>query len=153
MKRNIFNTQVAVIKIPTASTLQRHYFPDLPNLRNVHLLGLETFSIGSLTDDPNNVPTVNNALLQCTYLTLVNAQSDQFVYRFPLINLIRTRNDTATPFVSVDALNEFAGMTAIFTKSFIEIADTTTISGAQDESVIFNIFYKRKAYKGAIYDA
>ena len=153
MNKDIFNTQIASIVIPQGSTLQRHYFPDLPNLRDVHLLGLETFSVGSLTDDPNNVAIVNNALLQCTYLTLVNAQSDQFVYRFPLINLIRTYNNTGAPFVYVESLNQFAGQSAIFTKSFIEIADTTTISGAQDESVTFNIYFKYRKYRGARYQA
>lgn len=151
MKKDIFNTQVANIVIPTASTLQRHYFPDLPNLRDVHLLGIETFSVGSLTNDPNNVPVVNDALIQCTYLTLVNQKSNQFIYRFPLINLIRTQNNTAAPFVSVFSLAEFAGQETIFTKSFIEIANTGTISGAQDESIVFNIFFKYRQYKGVRY--
>lgn len=151
MKKDIFNTQIANIRIPQSSTLQRHYFPDMPNLRDVHLFGLESFSVGSLTNDPNNVAVVNDALIQCTYLTLVNAKSDQFIYRFPLINLIRTQNNTAAPFVSVFGLNEFAGQETIFTKSFIEIANTGTISGAQDESVVFNIYFKYKQYKGVRY--
>ena len=153
MKKDIFNTQSANIVIPTGSTLQRHYFPDLPNLRHVHLLGLETFSVSSLTNDANNVPVANDALLQCTYLTLVNAASDQFIYRFPIINLIRTNNNTAAPFVWVDNLAEFAGQRTIFTKSFIEIANTGTISGAQDESIVFNIYFKYAQYQGARYQA
>jgi len=149
MKRNIYNTQTASIIIPQGSTLQRHYFPDLPNLRNVHLLGIETFFVNAVTDDPNNVAIANNNLMQCSYLTLVNAQSDQFVYRFPLANLNRTYNTNTDP--HVEKLNEFAGMSAIFTKSFIEIADVTTISGAQDEAVLFNIYYRRREYKGVKY--
>ena len=153
MKKDIYNTQTANIVIPTASTLQRHYFPDLPNLRTVHLLGLETFSVGSLTNDANNVAVANNALLQCTYLTLVNNASNQFIYRFPLINLIRTNNNTAAPFVWVDALNEFAGQRTIFTKSFIEIANTATISGAIDESIVFNIYFRYAKYEGVRYNS
>ena len=40
------------INVPTGSTLTRFYFPDLPNLRNAKITGVQVYTAGTITATP-----------------------------------------------------------------------------------------------------
>ena len=66
--------------VPAGSTLTRFNFPDLPNLRNVLLLGIKAYDTNMLNASINNqLPLVSHTtLLQKSFITLVNYGGKEF---------------------------------------------------------------------------
>lgn len=77
----IFKHELVTITIPAGSTKTQFYFPDLRNLRNTKLLGVEVWALGSKT--PDGVPTASNAQLDETFITLENYGGKQFLKDCP----------------------------------------------------------------------
>ena len=131
--------QTAEILVPQASTLQNHYFPPQPNLRNVPLTALETFGVDTGSTSPNGVALISDALAAASYLVLMTATNNQFVLRVPYVSMCITGGVAAT-YYQFD-LTEFSGQEVVWEKSYMFIANTALISGAQDESFLFSIYY------------
>jgi len=131
--------QTAEILVPQASTLQNHYFPPQPNLRNVPLTALETFGVDTVSTSPNGVALISDALAAASYLVLMTATNNQFVLRIPYVSMNITGGVAAT-YYQFD-LTEFSGQEVVWEKSYMFIANTALISGAQDESFLFSIYY------------
>lgn len=123
------------IYIPSGSTAVRFFFPDLPKLRYVALLGMETYTANMITFCPSTRPILGLAQLQKAYLTLY-ADERQDIYRVPLLSLNRTQA-SSDPFVR--AFTQFSGQKITWDKSYIEFATTPTV--AADSSIPFGVYY------------
>ena len=135
----INKVQTVEILVPAASTVQNYYFPPQPNLRHVPLTALEAFGVDTVSTSPNSVAVVNDALAAASYLILITASNDEFVYRIPYVSLCITGGVAAT-YYQFD-LSEFEGQRVVWEKSYIQVANTALISGAQDESYVFSVYY------------
>ena len=100
MAQRIIRHELVNILIPTGSTQTRFLIPDLPNLRNVHLFGLQVYTTEQVTRDINtqNLVLGHNAVLHNSFITFVNYGGKEFLKQAPSImfNTISAYLNTST---------------------------------------------------------
>jgi hypothetical protein len=130
------------IVVPVGSSLTRFNFPDLPNLRNVLLLGIKVYDTNMLDASINNqLPLVSHTtLLQKTYITLVNYGGKEFLKQAPaqMFNTQSFNLNASTNFFETNP-KEFVGQRVNWPKSYVQL--TTAIVPAFDQTFAFSIFY------------
>lgn len=130
--------ELLVQGIAGGNTQTKFNFPDLPKLRYVSTLAIETFGVDTMSVSPNNVAIATAAILEKSYLVLYSDER-QDLYRIPLISLCRTQATTgaSTPFVR--QLFEFNAPKITWDKSYIELASAP--ANTTNFSYIFGVFY------------
>jgi len=130
------------ITIPANSTLTRYNIPDLPNLRNVHILGLQVYTIDSVAKDiiSQNPVCGHTQVLHNSFITLVNYGGKEFLKQAPaiLFNTSSANLNVSTNWYESNPLG-FVGQKANYPKSFIEF--TTAPAIGVDTAYIFSVFY------------
>ena len=126
------------IQIPASTTQTRLYFPELPNLRNVHLFNIEVTQAGVLPFTPSNLAVINVNLFMNTFLTLVDYTGKEFVHQIPLTYLQYIVNPAATHYEQL--VKQFCGQRVNWTKSYIEFSSNTNVA-ATLEACIFSVYY------------
>lgn len=138
MARKIVKSQLIEVIIPAGSTNQKFQLPDVPDLRNVHLLGIETYSNSEVPKSILSDNTVASAsLISSIFLTLQLYNGKNFMWQKPLWcfhNLAAATIWTWFP-------NVFTGQRLNFPKCYLEIQDTSLIPPAEDTSVLLDIYY------------
>jgi len=122
--------------IPTGSTKQVIYFPDLPNLRtaktnfvsayDVNLLPISFAgnTVQSLTELKNSITTLyfdGGDFIQIPTIALYNFGISSNVYQYPL---------------------DFAKQRIVWAKSYITLTNTAGIAGYANKSFIFSVGYE-----------
>jgi len=86
--KKIIRHEIIEVVIPANSTSTRFLLGDYPNLRNVHLWGIQAY-----TQETNGklgintlVPIISYDTLTTGYLTLVNYGGKEFSKQVPLLN-------------------------------------------------------------------
>ena len=138
MSFEINNTTSAEITVPGASTLSRHYFPQLQNLRGRAITGIESFGIDNLTVAPSGTPLVADVLGQCSFVTLVTQDNEEIVYRMAYVSMNRTAGAASTYYQN--NFKELDGKVIDFQKCYIEIATIGSIP-VTDSSFFFTLYY------------
>jgi len=128
------------IQIPGGSSATRLYFPELPNLRNVHLMNIEATNKTILPFSVDNSPTINQNLFYNTFLTLIDYTGKEFVHQIPLIHLLYVTG--ATHYEQL--IKQMSGQKVNWTKSYIEFSSNTNIA-ATLEVCPFSVYYKEMA--------
>jgi len=133
----IKNAEYVEVPIPTGNTKTQIYFPDLPNLRNRPIFGIECY-----TDAIQGV--TNSGATNQAYAQLVNAQltlyydGGEFIV-VPVMSLVRVNYGTnAHIYYEIPHL---AGQNVVWTKSYVTM--TGTISGYAGKNFLFNVYYQR----------
>jgi hypothetical protein len=130
------------IVVPANTTLTRFLFPDLPNLRNVLLLGIKAYDTNMLDASINNqLPLISHtALLQKSYITLVNYGGKEFLKQAPaqMFNTTSFNLNASTNFYETYA-KEFCGQRVNWPKSYVQT--TGAIGIAVDTTFAFSIYY------------
>lgn len=142
--RKIIRHELVTVNIPANSTLTRFNMPDLPNLRNVHILGLEVYTVDEVAVDiiSRNAVCSHTVVLHQSYITMVNYGGKEFLKQIPAINF-NTINQAqsgagATNWNEMD-IKSFIGQKVNYPKSFIEF--TTPPALALDTAYIFSVYY------------
>ena len=128
--------------VPAGSTLTRFLFPDLPNLRNVLLLGIKAYDTDMLNASINNqLPLVSHTtLLQKSFITLVNYGGKEFLKQAPALMFNTTSFDLNTSTNLFETYpKDFVGQRVNWPKSYIQV--TSSIAPAVDQTYAFSIFY------------
>lgn len=143
--RLVYRSQLIEVKIPanTGNPKTKLQLPDVPDLRNTYLLGVETYTNDYLPlSIVTRTPTIDLQLLQSVFLTLQGYDGNNFFSQCPLIDLINVFDAN-----SGDSYNTFP---TVFTKqkvnwpkSYIEIANSALINADQDQVVVFNVYYAK----------
>lgn len=130
------------ITIPANSTLTRYNIPDLPNLRNVHILGLQVYTVDEMQKDiiSQNPVCSHTVVLHQSFITLVNYGGKEFLKQAPsiLFNTSSSNTNTSTNWYETNPIG-FVGQKANYPKSFIEFTSPPAI--AQDTAFVFSVFY------------
>jgi hypothetical protein len=142
MAKQIIRHELVEIVIPSGSTLTRYQFPDIPNLRNSMIWGMQVYTI----DEINNSPISQNALLSHTnvlhrsFITLVNYGGKEFLKQAPSIvfNTINFNLQTSTNALETD-IKSFVGQKVNYPKSYIEFI--TSPSGLANLSFLVSVYY------------
>ena len=124
------------VAIPTGNTLQRIYFPDLPNLRESKIFGIEIYD--STTQSLTFSGATNQALAQIKN-TIVNLYFDGGYYiQVPALSFFRMNSTTF--FSEIPML---AGQTIVWAKSYLFLTDSTNIANYAAKSYLLNVYYSR----------
>jgi len=124
------------VAVPSGSTLTRFQFPDVPQLRNAKISGIQVFTAGSITATPLTGSTpVTTADLKKSFLTLYQGDL-QLIYSLPLISLNSMVNSAADPYTfELPAIN---GLTISWTKSYISLPSALSTTNV---AYSFGVYY------------
>ncbi len=142
--RKIIRHELVTVNIPANSTLTRFNMPDLPNLRNVHILGLQVYTVDEVSVDiiSRNPVCSHTVVLHQSYITMVNYGGKEFLKQIPAItfNTINQALSTigGTNWNEMD-IKSFIGQKVNYPKSFIEF--TTPPALVTDTAYIFSVYY------------
>lgn len=135
----IANYEFVSVNVPANSTSTRYYFPDLPNLRFVSLINIETYSAKALLTDPNGLAIAPDTDFERAFLVLY-ANERESIFRIPLIALNRVVPDTGNYVPAVQNLYEFSGQKVVYPKSYVQLGAAPSV--ATSFNFVFGIFYQ-----------
>ena len=123
---------------PTVANQQQYYFPDLNDIRNANIWGIETYSISQNTITYGGNTPLAIADLAKAYLVLYFQQGN-FI-QVPLLKAIITRDNQTS---SVSGYSEFpmmlAGQVITWTKSYVWFGNTSGLTAGR--YFTFNAYY------------
>ena len=129
------------ISVPTSSTLTRFYFPDLPNLRNAKITGIQVYTAGTISATPLTGSTpVTTADLKKSFLTLYEGDL-QLVYNVPMLNFNNIVNSAADPYTF--ELPNVNGITISWVKSYVNLP---TALATTNVAYSFGVYYHFNKY-------
>lgn len=147
MAKKIIRHEMVSVNIPANSTLTRFNIPDLPNLRNVHLFGIQVYNDQEIvTDIISGNPVMSfNLVNENSFLTLVNYGGKEFLKQAPAVMF-----DTILKQFKAGGIDgkwqlteldhkSFVGQKVNYPKSFIEF--TAAPAKAFDTAYIFSVYY------------
>jgi hypothetical protein len=139
----IRNAEYVELYVPTGSTKQTYYFPDLPNLRNKPITGIEAYSSLEQTKGQSGYNVVPAERLRDCYIVLY-FDGGEFI-QVPLQSLHRISTTSAANGVNATffEIPQLAGQNIVWTKSYVFIADTTNIGTIANTEFLFNVYYNR----------
>lgn len=133
----IQNAEYVDLVIPAGNTRQTIYFPDLPNLRNKPIFGIEAYSaleqgvtIGGVTVQAR--VDLANATLTLYY------DGGEFI-QVPITSLRRVENGGT--YASFADIPNLAGQNVVWTKSYVTM--NATVANFAGKAFLFNVYYKR----------
>jgi hypothetical protein len=134
----ILNAEYVELAIP-ASPKQQNFFPDLPNLRNKPIMGIEVYS--ALEQGVTNSGATVQAVAD-----LVNASVTLYFdggeYIVVPITSLRRINKAAAATYYGDIPN-LAGQNIVWTKSYVTMTNAATLANYANKSFLFSVYYKR----------
>jgi hypothetical protein len=134
----ITNAEYVEVLIPTGSTKQSIFFPDLPNLRNRPITGIEAYA--ATEQAVSNSGTTVQALsdLPNASVTLYYDGGEYIVV--PILSLRRVGNNGANTAFYGD-IPALAGQNIVWTKSYVSM--NASVANFAAKSFVFNVYYKR----------
>lgn len=138
--KKIIRHEIVEITIPANATSTRFLLGDYPNLRNVHLWGIQAYAqdVNGKLGINTLLPIIDYARLKTGYLTLVNYGGKEFSKQVPLINYFTYHGDTTVQAFETDHKN-YTGQKANYPKSYIEFSGVA--SETQDTCIMLSVYY------------
>jgi hypothetical protein len=117
----------------SVATGRRYNFTEVPNIsrNNLLLYGFEAYTADQLSVAPSGNTVVASADANQILVTLKDIENEEFVYQYPVFNLIRSNTGGFVTIIQPRVIN--------LTDCFVELTDTTGVSA--DEVIAFNLFY------------
>jgi hypothetical protein len=142
MAQRIIRHELVSVLIPANSTQTRFLIPDLPNLRNVHLFGIQVYTVDQVFKDvqTQNPVLSHTAVLHNSFLTFVNYGGKEFLKQAPSImfNTISANLQTSTNWFENNT-KSFVGQKVNYPKSYIEF--TAAPATAVDTVYLMSVYY------------
>jgi len=124
------------VSVPTGNTLQRIYFPDLPNLRESKIFGMEIYD--STTQSLTFSGATTQALAQIKN-TIVNLYFDGGYYiQVPALSMFRFNGTTFYSEIPM-----LAGQTIVWAKSYMFLTDSANIANYAAKTYLLNVYYSK----------
>jgi len=133
----IRNAEYVEVVIPTGNTKQTIYFPDLPNLRNRAITGMEAYS--ALEQSVTTSGATNQAIgdFPSATVTLYFDGGEYIV--IPLVSLRRYINGVNAQYYNT--IPTLAGQNIVWTKSYVSM--NANVANFAGKSFLFNVYYNR----------
>ena len=136
-KFNIGFAEYVEVQIPTGNTAQTVYFPDLPNLRNQPIVGIEVYSSTEQGTTQSGASVQAKADLVNAIVTLYFDGGEYIVV--PALSLLRIDGANRQYFADIPNLN---GQNIVWTKS--KVTMTAGVSNFAGKNFLFNVYYNKK---------
>lgn len=134
----VWKHEFVYLTIPAGSTVNRINFPDVQNIRNVHLVNLETYSDDTLPVNPNNVALISNKDMSTMYLTLQLYNGKEFVHQMPLQRIKPQQHVTPDTGYFLPTKN-WIGQKVNWPKSYVDIIQPIVSETAR--VIVFSVWY------------
>ena len=134
----ITNAEYVEVLIPTGSTKQSIFFPDLPNLRNRPIVGIEAYAATEQATSNSGQTVQALSDLPNASVTLYYDGGEYIVV--PILSLRRVGNNGANTAFFGDIPN-LAGQNIVWTKSYVSM--NASVANFAGRSFLFNVYYKR----------
>lgn len=131
----IKNAEYVEVVIPTGNTKQTIYFPDLANLRNKPITGIEAYSATEQAFTTSGATVQALANFHDATVTLYFDGGEFIVC--PLLSFRRVGGTTSF----YQQIPQLAGQNIIWTKSYISM--NNTVANFAGKSFLFNVYYNR----------
>lgn len=147
--QKVIRHELVEIAVPKGSTLTKYQIPDLPNLRNVHIFGLQFFGKVDITKGIQTGFDVlpYEKILRTGFITLVNYGGKEFLKQSPCVEWHTTYTQDNAGAPPLPALVELewnakglVGQKVNFPKSYIEFSGAPS-DPAIDQCILFSVFY------------
>jgi hypothetical protein len=142
MAQRIIRHELVNVLIPANSTQTRFLIPDLPNLRNVHLFGLQVYTVDQVAKDINtqNAVLSHTAVLHNSFITFVNYGGKEFLKQAPSImfNTISANLQSSTNWFENNT-KSFVGQKVNYPRSYVEF--TAPPATAVDTVFLMSVYY------------
>ena len=140
--KKLFKHELVEIAIKASSTATRFNFPDLPNLKDTNLFGLQVYTVDMLPTSPlsGNALLTRSQVLQTCYVTLIDYKGFEFLKQCPaaLFNTIVFDLGTSTNFADRSP-KVFNGQMVNWAKSYVTF--TGAPASGNDTAMLFSINY------------
>jgi hypothetical protein len=138
--KKIIRHEIIEVTIPALSNSTRFLLGDYPNLRNVHLWGVQAYTLETNGKLGINtlIPIIDYAALTTGYLTLVNYGGKEFSKQVPLLNYYTYQGATTLPY-ETDSKN-YTGQKANYPKSYVEFSAPPS-SRLNDTVIMLSVYY------------
>jgi hypothetical protein len=134
----ITNAEYVEVLIPSGSTKQSIFFPDLPNLRNRPIVGIEAYAATEQATSNSGQTVQALSDLPNASVTLYYDGGEYIVV--PILSLRRVGNNGANTAFFGDIPN-LAGQNIVWTKSYVSM--NANVANFAAKSFVFNVYYKR----------
>lgn len=134
----ITNAEYVEVLIPNGNTKQNIFFPDLPNLRNRPITGIEAYSDKEQQVSNSGQNVVVLSTFPNASVTLYYDGGEYIVV--PILSLRRVGNNGSNTAFFGDIPN-LAGQNIVWTKSYVSM--NASVSSFANYSFVFNVYYKR----------
>lgn len=131
----IKGAELVEVQVPVGNTKQVIYFPDLPNLRNKQVEGVETYSSLELSTSLSGNSVQDAASMNDAVVTLYFKGGEYIVV--PLESLRRLVNKSNSTFYG--DIPSLSGQVIDWTKCYVTI--TNDVAGFAGKSFMFNVYY------------
>lgn len=138
--KKIIRHEIIEVVIPAKSSSTRFLLGDFPNLRNVHLWGIQAYA--SETNGKLGIntllPIIDYGTLITGYLTLVNYGGKEFSKDLPMLNYFTYQGASARSY-ETDSKN-YTGQKANYPKSYVNFS-TAPASLDNDTVIMLSVYY------------
>lgn len=133
----ILNAEYVEVVIPTGNQKQTIYFPDLPNLRNKPIMGIEAYCNREQQFTISGSQVQDFFSLHDATITLYYEGGEYIVVP---INSIK-RLSISSNFGTFGDIPNLAGQNIVWTKSYVSM--NANLNQFEGRSFLFNVYYKR----------
>ena len=140
--QKIIRHELVEILIPAGTTLTRFQFPDIPNLRNSHIWGLQVYTRDEVLNSiiSGSQLCTHTQVLHQSFITLVNYGGKEFMKQTPAILFNTISFDLNTSTNAFETNNHgLVGQKVNYPKSYIEF--TTSPTPATQLSYLLSVYY------------
>lgn len=124
------------VPVATGNTNQKVYFPDLPNLREAKVFGMEIYSDETQPVTFSGATNMTRALLTKAVVSLYF--DGGYYIQVPALSLYRANSTTFYSEIPM-----LAGQTIVWAKSYMYVTDGTAIASYASKSFAFSVYYTK----------
>ena len=138
MANNFFikRAEYVEVAIPSGNTNQRIYFPDLPNLRESKIFGIEVYDSSTQALTFTGATTQDLAQIKDS---IINLYFDGGYYiQVPALSFFRFNSTTFYSEIPM-----LAGQIIVWAKSYMFLTDSANIANYANKTFLFNVYYTK----------
>ena len=143
MAKKIIRHELVEVTVPKGSTLTRFSFPDIPNLRNSLLWGVQVYTVNTTPKSiiSGNAVLSHTNVLHNSFITLQNYSGKEFLKQAPaaMFNTLHFDASNSTNMEETD-IKAFVGQKVSWPKSYIEFT-TAPADALADTVYLISVYY------------